>query len=72
MQCGHVQKLIKIPFIIDWYVDFETILKTISIRNDNPEEAYTTEINKRATSSFSIFFNYSYDNSKNKQYFYQG
>lgn len=56
MQCGHVQKLIKIPFIIDWYVDFETILKTISIRNDNPEEAYTTEINKRATYGFSIFF----------------
>ena len=67
MLYDHVQKLIQIPCKI--YVDFETVLKAVSTCNDNPEPAYTIEVNKRAACGFSSFVKYSYDTSKNKQYF---
>ena len=58
------EKSIRSPFII--YADLECLLEKISTCYNNPEESSTTEINKHAPSSYSLFTHCSFDKTKNK------
>ena len=60
----------KTPFVI--YSDLEFLLKKISTCYNNPEESFTTEVNKHAPSGYSIFTNSSFDGRKNKLDYYRG
>ena len=40
--------------------------------HNNPEKSSTTKINKRTTSGYSLFTQYSFDTTKNKLDYYRG
>ena len=64
------EKSIKSPFII--YADLECLLEKISTCYNNPEKSSTTEINKHTPSGYSLFTHCSFDETKNKLYYYRG
>ena len=64
------EKSIKLPFII--YADLECLLEKLSTCYNTPEESSTTEINKHATSGYSLFTHCSFDKTKNKLDYYRG
>ena len=67
---NHGEKSRKIPFVI--YADLECILVKMSTCINNPNESYTTKINKHIPSGYSIFTSCSFDESKNKLNYYRG
>ena len=67
---NHGEKSIKIPFTI--YADLECLLEKMSTCQNDPNKSSTTKINKHAPSGYSIFTNYSFDESKNKISYYRG
>ena len=70
IKCNHGEKSMKVPFVI--YADLECILEKMSTCIDNPNESYTTKINKHILSGYSIFTSCSFDESKNKLSYYRG
>ena len=60
----------KLPFVI--YADLECLLEKMSICENNPNESFTTKINKHTPSGYSIFTSRSFDESKNKLHYYRG
>ena len=64
------EKSIKLPFAI--YANLECLLEKMSTCINNPNESSTTEINKHTPSVYSIFTSCSFDESKNKLYYYRG
>ena len=54
----------KAPFVI--YADLECLLEKISTCYNNPEESFTTEVNKHTPSGYSVFTNCSFDERKKK------
>ena len=64
------EKSIKIPFTI--YADFECLLEKISTCQNDPNKSSTAKINKHTPSGYSIFTNFSFDESKNKISYYSG
>ena len=67
---NHGEKSIKVPFVI--YADLECIFEKMSTCMNNPNESYTTKINKYIPSGYSIFTSCSFDESKNKLNYYRG
>ena len=67
---NHGEKSMKVPFVI--YADLECILEKMSTCMNNPNESYTTKINKHIPSGYSIFTSCSFDESKNKLNYYRG
>ena len=67
---NHGEKSMKVPFVI--YADLECIFEKMSTCMDNPNESYTTKINKHILSGYSIFTSCSFDESKNKLNYYRG
>ena len=55
----HGEKSMKVPFVI--YADLECILEKMSTCMNNPNESYTTKINKHIPSGYSIFTSCSFD-----------
>ena len=66
----HGEKSMKVPFIIS--ADLECLLEKMSTCINNPNESFTTKINKHTPSGYSIFTNCSFDESKNKLNYYRG
>ena len=64
------EKSIKLPFLI--YADLECLLEKTSTSENNPNESFTTEINKHTPSGYSIFTNCSFDQPKYKLNYYRG
>ena len=64
------EKSIKLSFVI--YADLECLLEKISTCQNNLNESSTTEINKYASSGYSLFTHCSFDKSKNKLDYYRG
>ena len=64
------EKSIKSLFII--YADLECLLEKMSTCHNNPEESFTTEINKHTPSGYSLFTHCSFDKTKNKLDYYRG
>ena len=58
------EKSIKLPFVV--YADLECLLVKMSTCQNNPNESSTTEINKHASSGYSLFTHSSFDKTKNK------
>ena len=54
----------KAPFNV--YADLEYLLKTILSCQNNPEKSYTTKINKRTPSGYTMFTHCSFDATKKK------
>ena len=67
---NHGEKSIKGPFVI--YADLECLLEKMSTCIDNPNESYTTKINKHIPSGYSIFTSCSFDKYKYKLNYYRG
>ena len=64
------EKSMKLPFAI--YADLECLLEKMSTCINNPNESFTTEINKHTPSGYSIFTSCTFDESKNKLNYYRG
>ena len=64
------EKSVKLPFVI--YADLECLLEKMSTCQNNPNESFTTEINKHIPSGYSIFTSCSFDQTKNKLNYYRG
>ena len=67
---NHGEKSIKMPFTT--YADLEFLLEKMSTCQNDPNKSSTTKINKHTPSSYSIFTNCSFDESKNKISYYRG
>ena len=67
---NHGEKSMKLPFVI--YVNLECLLEKMSTCTNNPNESFTTKINKHEPLSYSIFTHCSIDESKNKLNYYRG
>ena len=67
---NHGEKSMKASFVI--YGDLECILEKMNTSMNNPNESYTTKINKYIPSGYSIFTSCSFDESKNKLNYYRG
>ena len=61
---------IKLPFVT--YADLECLLEKMSTRQNNPNESFTTEINKHTPSGYSVFTHCSFNQTKNKLDYYRG
>ena len=59
----------KLPFVI--YADLECLLEKMSACINNPNESFTTKINKHTPSGYSIFTHCSFNKSKNKLNYYK-
>ena len=66
---NHGEKSMKLPFVI--YADLECLLEKMSACFNNPNESFTTKINKHTPSGYSIFTHCSFDKSKNKLNYYR-
>ena len=64
------EKSLKAPFTV--YTDLECILKKISSCQNNPENSYTEKKAKHKPSGYAWSLICSFDNTKNKHYFYRG
>ena len=67
---NHGEKSMKLPFVI--YADLECLLEKMSTCINNPNESYSTKINKHTPSGYSIFTHCLFDKSKNKLNYYRG
>ena len=67
---NHGEKSMKLPFII--YADLERLLEKMSTCINNPNESFTTKINKHTSSGYSIFTSCSFDELRNKLNYYRG
>ena len=56
------EKSIKLPFVV--YADLECLLEKIITCQNNPNELFTTEINKHTPSGYSLFTHCSLINQK--------
>ena len=64
------EKLLKVLFII--YADLECLLKKVRSCQNNPENSYTEKKVKRKPSGYSRCSVCSFDETKNRRYFYRG
>ena len=64
LKYNHGEKSMKTPFII--YAGLESLLEKMTTCYDSPEKSSTTKINKHASSGYSLFTYYSFDETKNK------
>ena len=64
------EKSIKMSFTI--YADLDCLLEKMSTSQNNPNKSSITKINKLTPSGYSIFAHCSFDESKNKLYYYRG
>ena len=69
IKCNHGEKSMKLQLVI--YADLECLLEKMSTCINNPNESYTTKINKHVPSGYSIFTHCSFDESKNKLNYYR-
>ena len=67
---NHGEKSMKLPFVI--YADSECLLEKMSTCINNPNESFTTKINKHTPSGYSIFTHFSFNKSRNKLNYYRG
>ena len=67
---NHGEKSMKLPFVI--YADSECFLEKMSTCINNPNESFTTKINKHTPSGYSIFTHFSFNKSRNKLNYYRG
>ena len=67
---NHGEKSMKLPFVI--YADLECLLEKMSTCINNPNESFSTKINKHTPSGYSIFTHCSFDKSKSKLNYYGG
>ena len=63
------EKSLKAPFI--GYVDLECILKKIKCCQNNPKNSYTEKKSKHKPSGYAWCSICSFDDTKNKHYFYR-
>ena len=56
---NHGEKSMKLLFVI--YADLECLLEKMSTCINNPNESFTTKINKHTPSGYSIFTHCSFD-----------
>ena len=63
-------KSLKAPFIV--YTDLECLLKKMSSCKNNPENSYTEKRAKHKPSGYAWCSICSFDDTKNKRYFYRG
>ena len=70
LKYNHVEKSMKIPFII--YSDFESLLEKMNTFHNNPEKSLSTKLNKHTPSAYSLFTHCSFDTTKNKFDYYRG
>ena len=66
---NHGGKSTKLPFVR--YADLVCLLEKMSTCINNPNESFTTEINKHTPSGYSKFTHCSFDGSKNKLNYYR-
>ena len=64
------EKSLKVPFII--YADLECLLKKMRSCKYNPENSYTEKKFKHKPSGYAWCSICSFDDTKNKRYFYRG
>ena len=64
------EKSLKVPFII--YADLEFLLKKVQSCQNNPENSYTEKKVKHKSSGYAWFSICSFDETKNRRYFYSG
>ena len=64
------EKSLKVPFII--YADLECLLKKVRSCQNNPENSYTEKKVKHKPSGYAWCSICSFDDTKNKRYFYRG
>ena len=64
------EKSLKAPFII--HADLECLLKKVQSYQNNPENSYTEKKAKHKPSGYAWCSICSFDNTKNKHYFYRG
>ena len=64
------EKSLKIPFII--YADLQCVLKKVRSCQNNPENSYTEKKVKHKPSGYAWCSICSFDDTKNKRYFYRG
>ena len=64
LKYNHVEKSMKVPFII--YADLESLLETMSSCQNNPKKSSATKINKHTPSGYLLFTYCSIDATKNK------
>ena len=70
LKYNHGEKSMRAPFVI--YAELESLLKKMSICNNNPEKSSTAKINKHTRSGYSLFTHCSFDITKNKLDYYRG
>ena len=61
---NHGENSMKVPFII--YANLECLLEKMNTSINNPNESYTTKINKHTPLGYSILTSCSFDESKNR------
>ena len=64
------EKSLKAPFVV--YADLECLLKTMQYCQNNPENSYREKKAKHKPSGYTWCSIYSFDDTKNKHYFYGG
>ena len=64
------EKSLKTPFIV--YADLECILEKVQYCQNNPKNLYTEKKSKHKPSGYAWSLICSYDDKKNKRYFYRG
>ena len=70
LKYNHVEKAMKVPFII--YADLESLIQKISTCHNNPKKSSTAKKNKCTSSGYSLFTHCSFDTTKNKLDYYRG
>ena len=64
------EKSLKVPFIV--YADLECLLKKVQYCQNNPKNSYTEKKSKHKPSGYAWCSICSFDDTKNKRYFYRG
>ena len=63
------EKSLKVPFVI--YSDLECLLKKVRSCQNDPENSYTEKKFKSKPSGYAWCLIYSFDDAKNRRYFYR-
>ena len=64
LKYNHGEKFMKAPFLV--YPDLKCLLGKIHSCQNNPEKIYAEKKIKHTPSGYSLFANYSFDETKNK------
>ena len=70
LKYNHVEKSLKVPFII--YAGLESLLEKIRPCHNNPKKSSTTKVNKHTPSGYSLFTDCLFETTKNNLDYYRG